>query len=225
MNWEWWITTTLAAVAALGVVVNEVRHRQSRPVIDVRARAVKRLPFSGMRAFGEGEWLMEIRNFGTVEALDVNVVGMELEVFRGEEGPPVARLPPGGRVRFSATLSRLAPNAGGWVLLTYITPATPHGRSEWTWWPADETGELAAVRRRQLTRPVWKRLLARFAFPDRLPSPFTIATSRRTALSQAALTYTPGETHSSKGKMWRVRLVGRLMREPLPDEVTTQEHD
>lgn len=140
-------------------------------------------------------------------------------------GPPIVRLSPGGRVCFSATPSQLGVSGGGWMLLTYITPATPHGRSEWTWWPANETGELAAVRRRQLTRSVWKRLLARFAFPDRLPSPFTIATSRRTALSQAALTYTPGEPYSSKGRMWRVRLAARLMREPLPDVVTTQGRD
>lgn len=224
MTWDWWVTTILAGIAALGVFVNEVRHRRSQPVVDVRARAVKSNPLPG-RAFGKGDWLMEMRNFGTVEALNVMVVGMELSVFPGEKGPPVTHLPPGERVNFSATPTALGVSGGGWMLLTYMTPSTPHGRGEWTWWPACETGELAEVRQRQLTRPVWKRLLARFAYPDRLPSPFTIAASRRTAVTQAALTYTPGTSPSPTRSLWRVRLASRLMREPLPAVATTRDDD
>lgn len=224
MTWEWWVTTVLAGIAAIGVVLNEFRHHMSRPLIDVRVRAVKKNPFPEMRAFGEGEWLMEIRNFGTVDALDIQCVGIGMQTFGIESGPPIGNLPPGESVRFSATPTQGTGVEGVWLLLTYMTSSMPHGKCEMSWWPAAEGGELAAVRRRQLKRSLWKRWLARSAFRGHAPSPLTLPKTRRTALSQEALTYEPPSEAAAQGKMWRVRLATRLLREPVPEGMATELH-
>ena len=173
--WGWLVTTVLAGIGAVGVVIGLAHRRMDRPWVQLAAQiGTSPEPSAWIKVGGPLQRSARITNFGRDAALAVRVFGAGLTVDSPWEGPPWDSIPPGKEWSFTVTVEDDAADEA-WFLITWTTARTRHGYQHWAWLPALQEGPLAEVRSAQLRRGLLQRVVARATTPS-MPSPGSVPT-------------------------------------------------
>ena len=167
----WAVTGAVASVVAAGGVIWERAHYwRTRPHADVRiwVRKGRDLLASLQR---DGSWLGRIKNWGTEDALGIELNGFNREVIMNRG--TTDRLEPQSEVPFYVHFDDDDKDPDrAWILVSWSTPTSRDYRLA-AWFPIIGDGDLAAVRGRQIDQPAVRRMIARWLLP-RLPAPLSV---------------------------------------------------
>lgn len=209
--WGWLITTFLAAVGAVGVVVQLAHRRADRPVVSLDAQISATRP--PIVPGGKGNRLAVITNFGRDDALGVGIMGIGLTVHSLWEGPPWPAIRPREELRFTVTVDDDA-DEQAWFLVTWTTARTKPGYQHAAWLPALPKGPLAEARVVQLRRGPLQRAVARATLVS-LPTPGSVPTGQARTSPQRSLRTRP--LLATPRWTWLRRALWSATRTQVPD--------
>jgi hypothetical protein len=165
----------VASVIAAGVVIWERWHwATTRPSIDVRAELSQQPDIDPLGEVSGDRYQGRVRNWGTENAFGIQVLGFNCTVNMSSLMPDP--LPPDGRLggfRIEVDPDNIE---HAWFILSWRTQFARRHRHA-AWYPVLATGDLAAVRGRQIDRGRLRRITARMALSGQ-PGPLSVAEGR-----------------------------------------------
>ncbi|GAB6937093.1 hypothetical protein JCM11754A_06160 [Isoptericola variabilis] len=143
--WGWAITAGLAAIAAIGVVTQEVRHWRARPWGRFEIRSLGTID-----ADGEPRW--KVFTFANTGTINIGVLLFAIFGVKQEYPPPGDEYVIPRTVKISESRKfavQHGPTDRAWILLTAEHPRK-RGATILTWHPLDDEGPLNDEYLRQL---------------------------------------------------------------------------